>query len=240
MRIAAGLSRPLCFGLALLLAAIGAHGGSFTANPVRLSIAPGATSTSLLLENKGEEPVLVQAELLAWTQKDGEDVLTPTQNIIVSPPIFKVGVGGAQTVRVGLLAPATGDREVTYRLFLQEVAQPPKPGEQGVGVSLRLGLPIFVMPRGAVTRETSWRVKADGGAIRLTLVNAGNVHVQAIDCKLYREDGTLVAEQQLASYVLARQARSWLIKPAQPWRGEKLKAVMRTPAGDVTGDVIVE
>lgn len=240
MLTAAGLiSRPQLFWAVPALAiALGAHAGSFTANPVRLTLASGAMSTSLLLENKGDQPVLVQAELMAWSQQDGKDVLTPSQDLVVSPPIFKVAPGAAQTVRVGLLKPVASDREVTYRLFLQEVAQPQAPGEQGVSVTVRLGLPVFILPKNRVAPQLSWRAKPERGDIRLSLTNSGNAHVQAVDCKIYRADGTLVAEQQLGAYVLAGQTRSWQIKPAQPWRGEKLKLTARTPGGDVTADII--
>ena len=239
MTTAAGcISRPQFFGAVLALAAaLGAHAGSFTANPVRLTLAPGAMSTSLLLENTGDQPVLVQAELMAWSQQDGKDVLTPSQALVVSPPIFKVAPGAAQTVRLGLLKPVAGDREITYRLFLQEVPQPPAPGEQGVSVALRLGLPVFVLPKTRAAPQLAWRAKPDGRDIRLSLTNSGTAHVQAVDCKLYRADGTLIAEQQLGAYVLAGQTRSWQIKPTQPWKGEKLKLTARTPTGDVTADI---
>ena len=211
----AGAATALVFLLALA-----AHAGSFSANPVRLTIPAGVTSTSLSLENQGDQPVLVQAEVMAWSQQDGNDVLTPSQDLVVSPPIFKVAPGASQIIRVGLLRPADPARELTYRLFLQEVPQPPPSGQQGVvSVALRLGLPVFVVPRGRAAPTLAWRAApAPEGAIRLTLTNSGNAHVQAIDCRLYRLDGTLIAEHNLAGYVLLGQARSWQIKPSQPWR----------------------
>ncbi len=233
------LSLLSCLLVALL--PLNAHAGSFGVDPVRLTLMAGATSTSLLLENKGDEPVLVQAELMAWSQEDGKDVLTPSQDLVVSPPIFKVAPGAAQTVRVGLLRPADPERELTYRLFLQEVPPPPPPGQVGVTVALRLGLPVFVLPRGRALPLLSWRAThAAEGQIELSLSNSGNAHVQAIDCKLYRLDGTLIAEHVLATYVLPGQARSWKIKPSQPWRTEKLKLTARTDRGDVTAEIAPE
>lgn len=224
-----------------LAAALAAHAGSFSANPVRLTLPADATSTSLLLENQGDQPVLVQAEVMAWSQQDGNDVLTPSQDLVVSPPIFKVAPGAAQTVRVGLLRPADPTGELTYRLFLQEVAQPPPPGQQGVSVALQLGLPVFVLPRGRAAPHLVWRAAQTAeGQVRLSLANAGNAHVQAIDCKLYTQDGTLIAEHNLAGYVLRGQTRSWQIKPSQPWHGEKLKLTARTDGGDVTAEIAAE
>lgn len=227
------LARASAAALAFV-AAFAAHAGSFTANPVRLTLPSGSNSTSLTLDNTGDQPVLVQAELMAWSQQDGNEVLTPSQDLVVSPPIFKVLPGARQIVRLGLLRSPTGEREVTYRLFLQEVAQPPAPGEQGVAVALRLGLPVFVLPKIRAAPNLSWRARAEEGAIRLTLSNSGNAHVQAVDCKLYGPDGALYAEQPLAAYVLAGQTRSWLVKSKQAWRGEKLRLTANTSLGEVT------
>lgn len=238
MRVAAGaFSRPFCFVVALALVASGACAGSFTANPVRLTLPAGIGSTSMLLENTGDQPVLVQAELMAWSQQNGKDVLAPSQDLVVSPPIFKVAPGAAQTVRIGLLKPASPDREVAYRLFLQEVAQPPAPGETGVSVALRLGLPVFVLPRGGGTPQLAWRAKATASTIDLTLANTGNAHVQAIDCKLFGSDGSLLGEQQLAAYVLAGQTRSWVVKLRGPWRGGKVRVVAQTSTGEVSAEI---
>jgi fimbrial chaperone protein len=223
-----------------LCSALVSYAGSFTANPIRLTVPAGANSTSLLLENTGDQPVLVQAELMAWSQQDGKDVLTPSQDLIVSPPIFKIATGASQTVRVGLLRPATGDRELTYRLFLQEVPPPRPLGEPGVGVALRLGLPVFVLPKGRVAPQLTWRVSPERDGLTLSLTNSGNAHVQARECKLYREDGTLIGEQQLAAYVLPGQTRSWSIKTQQPWRGEKLKLTAQTSSGDVTAEIAAQ
>lgn len=234
------MTRSLLATLVALVATLSAHAGSFMANPVRLTLPAGSNSTSLSLDNTGDQPVLVQAEVMAWSQQDGKEVLTPSQDLVVSPPIFKIAPGGRQTVRLGLLRPAMGEREVTYRLFLQEVVQPPAPGEQGVSVALRLGLPVFVLPKGRAVPHLVWRAKAEDGAIRLTLTNSGNAHVQALDCKMYRQDGALFADQQLAAYVLAGQSRSWLIKPKQPWRGEKLRLTANTNLGEVAVEIVPE
>ena len=221
-----------------LIASLTAYAGSFTATPIKLTLDAGATSTSLSLINTGDAPVLVQAELVAWSQADGKEVLTPSLDLVVSPPIFKVAPGAVQIVRVGVLQRTPSDREVTYRLFLQEVPAPRRPGEQGINVALRLGLSIFVLPPGGAAPQLSWHARGERGDIRLTLTNSGNGHAQAVDCKLYREDGTLLAEQPLGAYVLAGQMRSWIIKPKQPWGGGKLRVVAQTSAGPVTAEIV--
>ena len=221
--------------------ALAAQAGSFTVRPLRLVLAPGASSASLSLENVGDQPVLVQAEVMAWSQRDGTDVLDPSQDLIVSPPVFTVATGAAQTVRVGLMQPSAAAREVTYRLFLQEVPPPKKPGEQGVDVSLRLSLPVFVLPSGNVAPRLSWRAaKGPHDAIVLSLTNSGSAHVQVIDCKLYDGNDGLIAQSNLGSYVLPGQTRSWSINPSKPWNGGHIRLTARTDAGSVSAQVATE
>ncbi len=214
-----------------------ASAGTFSAVPVRMTIAGGATSAALMLRNDGNDPVLVQAEVMAWTQKDGVDVLEPSRDLVVSPPIFKVAPGAQQTVRIGLMRAPDSVREITYRVFLQEVPQPTLPGEVGVSMLLRLGLPVFVMPKGGAAPRMAWRAtRGADGQIKLTLTNTGTAHVQPIDGKLYLEDGTLIAAQNLPGYVLPDQTRSWQIKPTRPWSAGKLRLTARTDAGEIAAE----
>lgn len=234
------MSRRLLFGAALLALAVvvSAHAASFTATPVRLNLPPGANSTSLSLQNTADQPVLVQAEVMAWSQRNGEDVLAPSQDLVVSPPIFTVGPGASQIVRIGLLQRPQSEREITYRLFLQEVPQPRGPGEQGISVALRLGLPVFVLPKGGASPQLSWSARLESGAVHVAVKNAGNGHAQIVECRLQDEDGKLIAEQTLGVYVLAGQTRSWTMKASPAWQGGKLTVTAKTSAGDVVAQIL--
>ena len=218
-------------------AAAAAIAGSFVANPIRLFVPAGASATSVTLENTGPEAVLLQSEVLAWSQSDGKDVLVPSDDLVVSPPIFRIAPGASQIVRVGLAARGAEDRELTYRLFLQEVPQPATPGAQGISVALRLGLPVFITPRARAAPQLVWRAQREADGLRLTVNNAGNAHAQLLDCRVTREDGTLLAEQPLGAYVLPGATRSWLVRTRQPWRGEKLRISAQTASGDVSADI---
>lgn len=226
-----------CAGLIASLACAIAHAGSFMANPIRLVVPAGANATSLTLENTGAEAVLVQAEVLAWSQADGKDVLAPSEDLVVSPPIFKVAPKASQIVRVGVVRRNAGDRELTYRVFLQEVPEPAAPGAQGVNVALRLGLPVFVMPRANTAPQLAWRAVRDAGGVKVTVTNSGNAHAQLIDCRVVRENGTVVAELPLAAYVLPGSTRSWTVKTGSVAGAEKLRLSVQTAGGLVSADI---
>jgi len=223
-------------GVVLALAGLpGVLAGSFSATPVRLSLPSGASSTSLALENLGGQPVVVQASPMLWRQEGGRDVLTATQDILVSPPIFTIAPGATQTVRIGLMRPADPTRELAYRLSLQEVPPPPDPDRPGVSVALQLVLPVFVQPLAPVRAapKSVWSARrAEGGGIELTLSNEGSAHVQVVDARLTATDGAVVGEVAPRAYVLPGQSQTWRVEPMRPWNGEPLRVTTRSSAGE--------
>jgi fimbrial chaperone protein len=221
-----------------LLAAQTALAGNFSATPVRVALSPGARTAVLTVENHADEDLLLQTQVMTWSQQDGKDVLLESRDLLMSPPIVRIPAGGVQTLRVGLMRPADPSRQLAYRLFLQEVPAPPKPGQEGIGVSLRFSLPVFVAPVAAVVPQLRWDIKAAAdGAIGLTLNNAGNAHTQLLDLELALPDGTVLLEEKPAAYVLAGQSRTWTFKTAQPWNGEALKLTAKTDAGPASADI---
>jgi fimbrial chaperone protein len=224
------------FAVTLLLTTA-AYAGNFSAVPVRIALTPSARTSALTIENHADEELLVQSQVMAWSQQDGKDVLEESRDLLVSPPIFRVPPGGAQTLRVGLMRAPDPARQLAYRLFLQEVPAP-RPGQQGVSVSLRFSLPVFVAPVAPVTPQLRWDAKpASDGMLALTLTNAGNGHTQLIDLKLSLADGTALVEEKPVAYVLSGRSRSWTYKPKQPWNGEALRLTAKTDAGDTTADI---
>ena len=135
-------------------------------------------------------------------------------------------------------------RELTYRLYLQEVPPPPKPGFTGLQVALRVGLPVFVSPIAPGIRRLEWsaQIGADG-AIRLAAQNTGNAHVQITDFELgVAGAAEPIAHESTLAYVLAGQRRVWAL-PASPDRVKsvtefRLKAY--TDAGEIDTAVKVE
>jgi fimbrial chaperone protein len=201
----------------------------------------GAAPASLLLENHGDAAVLVQGEALAWSQQDGKDELVPTRELLISPPMFKLAAGGKQTVRIALLRPPDPARELTYRVYLQEVPPPPAAGQPTVTTALRLSLPVFVLPpKVAALPVLNWRAAPSATGLNLTLANDGNAHIQVSALKLSLPDGSLLAEEKVFTYVLPGQAHSWDIPLKQPLRGDKLKLSAQTDNGAVHAEIGLE
>src|SRR6266404_5758103 len=193
--------------LALSLAATEVPAGSFQVNPIRVDMAKGATTAAITVRNDGEDAIVVQSSIVGWSQDNGQEVYAPTTEALATPPIMTVPAGGEQIVRVGLRRAADPQHELTYRLYLQEVPPPPKPGFTGLQVALRVGLPVFVAPVAPGIRRLEWsaQIRPDG-TIVLAAQNTGNAHVQVTDFELGLPGGVEpVAHESSLAYVLPGQ-----------------------------------
>ena len=139
-----------------------AHAGNFSISPIRLDLSATARSAAMTVRNDERETV-VQAEVMLWEQVNGEDRLTPTRDLLVSPAVFTLPAKGSQLVRVALRnPPADTTRELSYRLILQEVPQRANPEFSGLQIALRLSVPVFVANAGTTGPTIDWSAATSG------------------------------------------------------------------------------
>lgn len=207
-----GLRRAAC-GLVLYLAAATVLAGSFQVSPVRAVLSRVHPVSVLTVRNTGAEPAVVQLQALAWTQPDGKDSYDPAPDILATPPIFTISAGGSQVIRVGSRRPPEADSERAYRLLLQEVPAPSKPGFKGLRMALRISVPVFVVPGTAVAPRLHWNaVVAASGKVRIHVVNQGSAHARLSQLRLTMADSDqLLPMPASLVYVLAGNARDWLV-----------------------------
>jgi fimbrial chaperone protein len=215
------------------------HAGTFSISPLRAELSSRAQTGALTLRNQESTPVVVQAEAVLWEQMDGEDKLSPTRDVMVSPAVFTIPGNGSQLVRVALRRPADAQRELTYRLILTEVPQLASPEFTGLNVALRLSLPIFVAPTTTAEPRIEWSGALSGeGAIALTARNAGNAHARVLNFNVAPTAGSTPGiRQDVTAYILPGQARTWTLDHEQnetisssDWQRLRLKGT--TEAGD--------
>lgn len=229
-----------CCVILLLTAAGAAKAGSFQVNPVRVTLSANQPIGSLTVSNTGTEAAVVQLELVSWSQHEGRDVYTPARDLLATPPIFTVPAGGSQVVRIGLRRLPDDQRELTYRLFLQEVPAPVTPAFQGLQVALRIGVPVFVLPAVETKPAVAWRaIRTRDGQLKLMATNQGSAHVQVAQYTLSFDQSTERHTQQVATYVLMGESRNWLIQGG-PSQGSALHLFAQTDAGDISVDLLVE
>lgn len=213
LQIAHGLGAVLL--LCLCLPDI-SHAGSFHVTPVKVMLSSETTTYVLKVENSGAANVTLQLKTLAWSQQAGRDQLQPTREVLVTPPLFNLKSGATQIVRVGLMRKPDTNRELSYRLLLEEIPPPPAADFKGVQVALRIGIPIFVTPLSAAKQNLSFTaLHAPDGQLRLAVANRGLAHAQITGLTLHlsKPEDSLVASYLSPAYVLPGQERELILKP---------------------------
>ena len=201
------VSSMLLFALSFALWALPAAAGVFTISPVRLHLGPRDRAVAVALGNDGDSPLVLQAELFLWRQDAaGADVLTPTDDLVLAPPIVKLDPGTRQVVRLAMVVPRDATRQLTYRLVMREVpeALPRAPGVS-VPVALAMSLPVFVTPP-AARRDLACTLQRDGAQLLAQCENRGSAYAQVRELRLSRA-GQPLAHFNGGAYVLPGASR---------------------------------
>ena len=187
---------------ALLFSTVAYATGSIQISPLRLELSDTHSTSILIVKNRANTPSLVQLELSAWSQQNNEEILEPSRDILISPPVFTIAANSEQIIRVVMRRKADSGKELTYRLFLREVedkSQIAKAGE--IKVLLNISIPIFVQPIIKPQPKLLWRASVDAAQkIQLKLINEGSQHIQIKSFQLASGDKNLY--QSSMRYVL--------------------------------------
>ncbi|MBS7808033.1 fimbria/pilus periplasmic chaperone [Variovorax sp. PCZ-1] len=206
--------------LAAVLPAAPALAGSFSVTPVRVYMSPRDRAVAITITNEGDSPVALQADINVWSQKpDGTDELVLTEDMVLSPPIIKLGPKARQVVRLALLKPADASRQLTYRLIVREIpeATAPKGNSIEVPVALALSMPVFITPPIA-KREINCQANREGVALAITCANTGSAYAQIREILVLRGDAAAapLARFEGGAYILPGARKSIGISAAQP------------------------
>lgn len=231
---AAAIAAWLACGLTLAAPALA---GSFKVNPVQITLPADRQSTSLKITNSDSAPVSVRVATFAWSQADGRDVYSATNNVIASPPIFTIPPGKTQIVRIGLRE-RSGSR--AYRVILEEIPRE-QPVEGQVQITLRLNLPLYVLPKGRAKADLSWRAWRDrAGDMIVEGRNRGSLHGQIIQLAADQGGRRHILSNQMG-VVLPGSARQWKIgKQPGLTVGTPLLLKVKGSAGETQTQIVLE
>jgi fimbrial chaperone protein len=230
-------------GILALGSGAAAHAGSIAVSPVRVNLSAGQPVSTVVVRNEAAETSVVQMQVVSWTQNATDDVYAPTPELLATPPIFTLPPGGKQVVRIGLRRAPDPARELPYRLFLQEIP-PPMPADfQGMRMTLRIGVPVFVAPLAKPNTDLHWSAaSASDGVVTVGLANVGAAHVKIASLELIAPDASELSEtKQVAAYVLPGQRREWSLKATRlVSTGSRIRIKARTDRNlDLTTELTV-
>lgn len=228
----AGLLIALATGMA-------ARAQSLSVLPVNVFLGPGEKATSLTVTNQGNSKTSIQIRAYAWNQYQDKDLLTPSDLVVVSPPIATLAPGASQVVRL-ILRERPQLHENTYRILLDQIPPPAEPGT--VHVVLRLSIPIFAEPGAKANPDVQFHLEAKDGAMSLVGDNQGLRHLAIREIQLSTGDGrTLKVEPGASPYILSGTTRHWKIdaQGPLPLPNEKLQLKAQSDAGAIDRQVSV-
>lgn len=199
---------------AVLVAAPQADAGVFSVTPVRIYMAPRDRAVAVTVNNEGDEELVMQAEVFLWNQKpDGEDELTPTEDLILAPPIMKLAPRSRQVLRLALLRPRPVGEQLTYRLVVREVPEA-KPADKQLQlqIALAFSLPVFITPP-AAKRDVKCTVERAGSdLVRAACENTGTAYAQLREFVLTGAAGETLASRDTGGYILPAIKRTFDLK----------------------------
>jgi len=202
----------LTYAAAILFATTGMATAqtSLRVQPLSVEAIGPSQASSVTLKNNGSNEIAIQLRVFEWTQVNGEDKLTPTTDVVASPPVTRIPGGGSYTVRVARTAGAVSTGEKSYRLWVDELplATPSRQDGAEVDVRLRYDLPVFF--HGPTTRsKLGWRAYRSGGNIIVEASNTGTQRARITGLKLAGPNGDVSLGEGLNGYVLAGSVKRW-------------------------------
>lgn len=210
-----------------------AWSGTFTVSPVRIQLSTSKPNAILQITNRDDQPVTIQAHVVAWSFNAQNDTYTESDDVMLNPPIAVIGPHQSQFIRLGLRHPNVSQQERSYRVILDEVPQPVQTGFRGVQTVLRLSIPIFALPKQATASQLSWQIsRASDSHLRLVAVNHGTAHVQIKSLDVVNaESADNYLKGTPPAYLLPNQQREWLIQDERAGTTKRIKVLAVTDAG---------
>ena len=119
-----------------------ASAASLRVAPVVLDAGTAATTT-LRVWNTDKAPVKIQVRVYRWTRDGNDDVLTPTKDVVVSPPLSSLKPGGENLIRIVRVAEAPVSGREAYRVLVDQLPDPKARKAGVVSVLVRHAIPLY-------------------------------------------------------------------------------------------------
>ncbi|HAU5602949.1 TPA: molecular chaperone [Citrobacter koseri] len=189
---------------------------SLQVTPVSLSFVLHENAKAVYLSNSGSFVLRAQLRLYRWEQKDGQDVMTATSDLVVSPPFTQIPAGKTQLVRMLMVQPVPENTEQSWRLIVDEL--PPErsavpASDNEINFLLRYSVPVFA---GNDKKPSTDRIRISLKDNRLWVKNDNPVHIKLSNVRLFKGKQVMDITSGLMGYVLAGKEMSWSVGAGSP------------------------
>ena len=151
------LSRRLLWFCAIAFANL-AQADWLTIAPVVIEIATPRKPVAVKVTNDSDRPVTFQLDAAIWQQVDGNDVYSPSDDLLLSPSILNIPPHKNQTFRVMLRDGKPSPIERTYRVMVEDISEATIHTDAAeVAFKFTHNLPVLVAPSGKIANAMQWR-----------------------------------------------------------------------------------
>lgn len=185
----------------------------YEVTPTQLSLSAKQMVGVVKITNQGHEDSLLQLSLLDWQQEQGKDYYQVSNDILLTPPIFRLPPHKTQLIRFALKHPVFIAEQKAYRVHIKEVQQPRrKKLGQSLYFIMDISLPLFIQPE-QITERFIWSERRlDAKHIKLELYNDGNVNLFLSEWQLLTGDTqNLQKKHTTFAYVFPHQSYSRVV-----------------------------
>jgi fimbrial chaperone protein len=227
-----------------LIALVASHGAvlqaaSLQVAPVLVEVPIPAATSTLKLRNEGTKPLDAQIRIFRWTQVNGVDTLTPTDDVAASPPLASLRPNADYTVRVVRTNKEAVVKEESYRLLIDELPAAATGAAASVNIALRYSIPVFFTVPGVAATKLTWELQPHGNKPVIVVTNAGDRRVRLAKLKFTDGKGAVAYfGDGLAGYVLGHSSRNFEV-PANA-KGFGTGGVVSMSAQGDTGPIDVK
>lgn len=174
------LLRSWAFSFFLAAVAGLAWASGLQVSPINMALASGQRAGVFTLSNTGNAPLNAQARIYKWTQSDKDEfVLSPSHEVVVSPPIMQLAAGASQEIRViRTQSTAPNAPEQHYRLIVDELPSPTTAPKKGLSLLIRHNIPVFLNAQDWPDASLQWQAAAQGNKVQFHIQNTGAVRAQ--------------------------------------------------------------
>jgi fimbrial chaperone protein len=198
-------------------------------NPTRLTLSREHPIAILSVKNENDAAELImQLHAVQWTQQNQTDAFTPTQDILVTPPLFELKPQQTQIVRLAIQKPIESEIQKTYRVYLQEVipevAAVQPPFTDSLRIALNISVPIFIQPA-KPNQQFLWHATwLDDNRLQLELRNIGNMTLFTDGWEILDQKAHSLSTKKMFQYVLPHQQVTWVVQPLKKTASLNIKA----------------
>jgi P pilus assembly chaperone PapD len=203
-------SKPITalFAVGLIFSILVACAQAITISPVHLSMSVKKPIISLTVTNDSARIMTFQTKTVIWSQVNGDNVYSDTNDFMITPPIVSIQANSSQVFRLALFRNSPHLVELSYRVILEDITAELASEENGLSFKFNHSLPLMYAPITPLDSVLWTRCESNVvGKSCLRMDNQGNRHTKLV--RFNAVSTTAQVPYEGAKTVLAGSSAQW-------------------------------